>query len=448
MKHAKPTNHIHWTKLLVTLAVCAVLVCGAVWGVTHFRSKTPPVDAPVNTTTTTTEAKQAVTKQSSATILATGDLLMHIPVVNAGRTEDGYNYDSIFSYIKDDVAAADFAVANLESTFAGTEDGREYTGYPRFNCPDSLATAAKAAGFDMLLTANNHCNDTGSLGITRTPEIVKSSGLLTLGTQNADEPKYTVQDINGIRIGMVCYTYGTINDTTGQKAVNGLSIKKDLTEHVNVFDYNKPDAFYGDMKQHIADMEQDGAEAVVLFIHWGNEYQTKHNNAQAQIAQAMCDLGVDVIVGGHPHVVQDVELLTSTTQPSHKTLCAYSLGNAVSNQRRTRMNLKTGHTEDGALFTFTFTKYTNGEVYLEESDIIPTWVYVRSGEKKSYDILPLHSTVDDWKTALDLGDSSLALAQESYERTAALVNEGLSAANTVLTEERTAREAVFANTFL
>ncbi len=442
MKHSKKTRRL--PRLVAVVAVLAVAVCVTAFLMRGHSHSTP---ASTPTVTTTTTKAQPVTESSRAEILVTGDLLMHMPVINSGRSGSDYCFDGIFSYIKGRVSSADFAVANLETTLAGTENGRTYTGYPRFNCPDAITDAVKNAGFDMLLTANNHCNDTGAGGFTRTQDVVKNSGLLHLGTKlNATDPDYTVQEINGIKVGMVCYTYGTINDTTGQKAVNGLSVSKTLTDNINVFDYNKLDRFYGEMETLIATMRGEGAEAIVLFIHWGNEYQTKHNSAQETIAQAMCDLGVDVIAGGHPHVVQDVALLSGSTNPEHKTLCAYSLGNAVSNQRSTNMNLSTGHTEDGALFSFTFVKYTNGEVHLEDAEFLPTWVYIRRGSaSKSYDILPLDVKVTDWKTAYNLGDTTYNQAQASYERTQKVLGSGLSDAVAALAQDKSLREAAFAN---
>ena len=137
---------------------------------------------------------------SQATISVTGDILMHMPVINTGLTDSGsYNFDSIFRYLLPDSSAADLAVANLETTLCGTEGGYKYSGYPAFNCPDEIVDALKNAGFDMLLTANNHCYDTGEYGFLRTVQTIRSKGLTVLGTTAAvDEPKYLVRDINGI----------------------------------------------------------------------------------------------------------------------------------------------------------------------------------------------------------------------------------------------------------
>jgi poly-gamma-glutamate synthesis protein (capsule biosynthesis protein) len=151
----------------------------------------------------------------------------------------------------------------------------------------------------------------------------------------------------------------------------------------------------------------------------------------------MCDLGVDVIVGGHPHVIQPMELLTSTEDSNHKTICLYSTGNAISNQRRDLMTLNTGHTEDGIIFTFTFSKYSDGTVRVEEADLLPTWVDKHTDSstgKITYDVYPLDDEVTDWKTQLQLSDNGYKNAQASYERTMKIVESGLQQVQSFLNE--------------
>jgi hypothetical protein len=135
-----------------------------------------------------------------------------------------------------------------------------------------------------------------------------------------------------------------------------------------------------------------------------------------------------VIIGGHAHVVQPMDLLTSTVDPEHKTVCIYSLGNAVSNQRRELMNLNTGHTEDGMLFSVTFSKYSDGTVYVHTADILPTWVNMHTTNgTKEYNILPLDKeTMGDWQTLYGLSDGLYNHALKSYERTMAIVGDGLT----------------------
>ena len=254
--------------------------------------------------------------------------------------------------------------------------------------------------------------------------------------EKADALASEIKEINGINIGMICYTYETDNraDTV---ALNGLPLKAADKNLVNAFDYAALDTFYAELEMRLAEMEADGAEATMLYIHWGDEYQLQQNATQSTIAQKMCDLGVDVIVGGHPHVIQPMELLTSTTGSDHKTVCIYSLGNIVSNQRREHMNLKTGHTEDGILFTFTFAKYSDGTVILEDVQLLPTWVDLHwdaTAGKNIYSILPLDTQIEDWQTQFALDNNRAAMAQASYNRTMAIVGAGLTQVQTYLSQ--------------
>ena len=383
---------------------------------------------------------------STAQIAVTGDILMHMPVINTGLQSDGsYNFDSIFRYLNTYASQADYAVANLETTLCGTDKGYKYSGYPAFNCPDEIVDALKNAGFDMLLTANNHCYDTSEYGFLRTVNTIRNKGLQVLGTRAAaTEPKYTVQDIGGIKIGMVNYTYQGLpdNPVAGKVYMNKNTLSDTCAPLVNSFVTGQMDSFYQEVSQCLTQMKADGAEATVMFIHWGNEYQTTPSAEQQQIAQQLCNLGFDVIVGGHPHVIQPAALLTSTLDPDHKTVCLYSTGNAVSNQRIAEMDLKTGHTEDGLLFTMTFSKYSDGTVYLEDVDVLPCWVDLRTEPQAEYPIIPLDDSIrDQWQSLFGLTDEALEGAQKSYDRTQELTGSGIQLARTYLAEQKQQREA-------
>ena len=383
---------------------------------------------------------------STATIVSTGDILMHKPVIDVNWTNNGYDFESIFRYITDDITAADYAVANLETTLASTTNGYQYSGYPNFNCPDEIVDGAKNAGFDMLLNGNNHSYDTSSVGMHRTIEIIRDRGLDHIGFVDKDEEKrYLVKEINGINIGMICYTYET--DTNADRvALNGLPVKAEDKNLVNAFDYNALDSFYSELAGHLESMKADGAEATILYIHWGDEYQLKQNANQTKIAQKICDLGVDVLIGGHPHVVQPMALLESTVDPSHKTVCLYSMGNAVSNQRQGNLTaISTAHTEDGVLFSVTFSKYSDGTVYLESTDLLPVWVYRRTdGTGNEYNMLPLHmDKADSWMEDFNMKEHTVNVAKNSHARTMAIVGEGLTACQTYLQEQFDAREQYY-----
>ena len=402
----------------------------------------PTETEPPTEETTLPEPEHEVAK---ATVSSTGDILMHMPVVDTGlQSGGGYNFDSIFQYLGEYSGSADYAVANLETTLCGTDNGFPYKGYPNFNCPDEIVDALKNAGFDMLLTANNHSYDTTLVGYKRTLEVVRGKGLATLGTYlSADETKWTVQEINGIKIGMLCYTYA---DAVGPKGNPRLNLNSEISESglCNFFLYDNLGAFYTEVQGYLDAMKEAGAEATIMYIHWGIEYQLTQNSNQSAIAQKLCDMGIDVIVGGHPHVVQPIELLTSTEDPNHKTVCLYSMGNAVSNQRQGNLSaISTAHTEDGVLFSATFSKYSDGTVYLDDVSLIPCWVNLTTSPKQ-YVILPLdNSTRDQWQEKYQLGDTTLAAAQRSYDRTIAIVGDGLSASQDYLAQQRQARDDAY-----
>lgn len=384
---------------------------------------------------------------STATISSTGDVLMHIPIINNSRQSDGsYDFEHIFRYLNEYSSAADLAVANLETTLCGTDNGYQYSGYPNFNCPDEIVDDLKDAGFDMLLTANNHSYDTNLVGYKRTIETVRNAGLDNLGTMlTADEPKYTIQDINGIKIGMICYTYAFDEySSAGQPSLNGMP-KISEPGLCNFFTYNNLDGFYEELGGYLEEMRDAGAEATVVYMHWGIEYKLYARDQEKAIAQQLCDMGVDVIIGGHPHVVEPMDLLTSEEDPDHKTVVLYSMGNAVSNQRQGNLSsyITTAHTEDGVLFSITFSKYSDGTVYLESVDLIPCWVYMRNNKSPvEYNILPLdQDTVDDWQEKYDLSEATFNAAQRSYERTMEIVGEGLEASQEYLAEQKEQREA-------
>ena len=392
----------------------------------QISQETPTSEATDPTTQTTEPTKPVTTLVSTAKISAMGDMLMHLPCIEAAKTSDGYDFTPFFRYIQDYIQQADYAVANLETTLGGT--AYEYKGYPNFNCPDEIVSSLQSAGFDMLLTANNHCYDTGTKGYHRTQKVLSDAGMDYIGSvPNPETPQYLIKDINGISVGMVCYTYED-NSDPNVVAPNGSTMKDADEKLINSFNVNELDTFYKRIEGQINEMKDQGAEALVLYIHWGVEYQLKENSTQNTIAQKMCDLGIDVIVGGHPHVIQPMELLTSTSDDTHKTLCLYSTGNALSNQRRDLMRLDTGHTEDGIVFNFTFAKYSDGTVRVEDASVMPTWInkYKSSSTGKYvYDIYPLDDQIEDWKTQMDMKDSTEKEARASYDRTMKIVGDGM-----------------------
>lgn len=415
---------------LVLSSLCAVLLSAAVFTFVLSESEIETTISVSETTAQETTEPPLPYVESTVTIGSAGDVLIHIPVLNAAKKSDGtYNFDRLFTYVKSEIENCDYFIANLETTLAGTENGRSYSGFPCFNSPDAIVSSLVSAGTDCLLTANNHTYDTGSYGVKRTLSVVKKAGLDTVGTrENETDKRYLVKNIGGISFGIGCYTYET--EYSKGKALNGIPVDSETSKLINSFDYADLEGFYTDIEAALTNMKNEGAEITLIYLHWGNEYQLTPDSHQKEIARKLCDMGVDVIIGGHPHVVQPVDLITST-DGKHSTVCVYSVGNILSNQRRNLMGLKTGHTEDGLIFKMTFSKYSDGTVIFEKVKSVPTWVHLASG---IHYIVPLSHKLDKKADSLGLTKSStgLSLAKASYERTMELVKEGTKECNKYL----------------
>ena len=427
------------TCMLAFLAIGLFIKCGV-----DLVDKLPDRPGTSISASTTTETENtdpgAIKVVASATISSQGDLLMHKPVIETCVDSSGkYDFSSIFRYVKDYVAGYDYAVANFETTLGGPE--HPYQGNPTFNTPDAFADDLVDTGYDMLLTANNHCADTMASGILRTLEQLRNRNLATVGTQkDANEQDYIVVEVNGIRLGISCYTYAT-DEKDGRPSLNHNSYLS-KSGIVNYYMENKLDRFYGEVEAQINGMKQQGVDAILFYIHWGVEYETKENEMQNKMAQKLCDLGVDVIIGGHPHVMQPMELLQSTRDPAHRTVCIYSLGNVVSNQREgIDPSFEGGFTEDGAIFTLTFEKYSDGTVAIAGVDVLPTWVNMHTTDGvKEYNVLPLDVRKEaQWQELFDISESTAKKAKESYDRTMKIVGDGLEECQKFFETTRTVR---------
>ncbi|GHT18094.1 capsular polysaccharide biosynthesis protein [Bacteroidia bacterium] len=247
-------------------------------------------------------------------LIFAGDIMGHSPQYKAAynaQTKE-YNYDICFKNVKPYIEEADFAVANLEVPVAGAP----YSGYPNFSSPDALLDALKNAGYDILLTANNHVADRGAQGIKRTIEQMQQRDFKYAGSYLNAAQKDAIYPLvlqkNDFKIALLNYTYGT----------NGNPVNKPLL--VNTID----------TEQIISDLQKAErlADFTVVCIHWGTEYETSANAAQQKLAAMMVQNGADLIIGGHPHVVQNAEYLINNN--SIKVPVFYSVGNSISNQRK------------------------------------------------------------------------------------------------------------------
>lgn len=423
-KKNKPANSKSIISISAVIAIIFTTVIFTVMCLSGAQSPTGSI-TPGNETTTTEPPAPYVVK--TIKIGSAGDILIHKPILESAYSSSagGYTFDKLFKYTKNLVSKYDYFVINLETTTAGNE-GRSYSTYPMFNSPDTLLDSLKNMGVDCLLTANNHSYDSGESGFLRTVQKVDEYGFDRVGTRSDEtQSKYHIENIDGIRYGFTCYTYETPYDSTTVKALNGLPMNAKTSPLINSFDYEHLDTFYTEIEGIVGELKKK-SDIVAVYMHWGDEYQLSANSFQKAMAQKLCDMGVDVIIGGHPHVVQPMDLLTST-DGTHKTVCIYSVGNFVSNQRRNLMGLKTGHTEDGVIFQMTLSKYSDGSVTFDSINIIPTWVHLYTeNSKQVHAVTPLVGDLQQRAELYGLNKSSgaVSLAKDSFARTTELTREG------------------------
>lgn len=414
-------RNIFLTSCAVVLIAAIALICFVVSSISSkpdtnsSSSQTQSVQSGENTQSVPSTPEPE--PDTTATVLSIGDIMVHQTQLTGAKTSEGYDFSDFFKETDAHYKKADLTIGNLELTFGGSESG-SFKGYPAFNTPDQLADAIKDSGINMLMTSNNHSNDTGFFGLKRTANVLKEKGLEFTGTKETlQDPKYIVKEVNGIKIGIANFTYETPGSDPDRKYLNGGAIKKEANDYINTFSYQRIEKFYTEAQEIITDMKNNGAEFISFYMHWGEEYQLTANTWQKSIAQKLSNLGVDIIVGGHPHVVQPIELIHAEDS-NRTTICVYSLGNAVSNQRRELMSSSPkGHTEDGIMFSYTLKK-SNGTVSLQSVDIIPTWVKKYSkGSGYKYTIYPIDGT--------EYSGISSKL-EESLNRTKAIVKDGLN----------------------
>lgn len=249
--------------------------------------------------------------QQKITLLFAGDLMQHQAQIDAARTDSGYCYDECFKYVRDEIEKADIAVANLEVTLGG----KPYSGYPRFSAPDEYLHAIKRAGFDVLLTANNHCLDTGKDGLERTYAQLDAARIRHAGTYPDSISRQEQYPLcirkNGFTIIFLNYTYGTNGIEEQQPNVVNRIDKKTILQDIRQAKAFRPDA-------------------IIACMHWGIEYQSLPEQGTREMADWLLEQGVTHVIGGHPHVVQPIEVRNNPHHPD-KNVVAYSLGNYLSN---------------------------------------------------------------------------------------------------------------------
>lgn len=298
--------------------------------------------------------------ENTVKLLFLGDIMGHGPQIKAAYNNytKTYNYDSNFKYIQNTFSQADIVIGNLEVTL-GT---KPYSGYPQFSSPAALAVAIKNAGVHILGTANNHSCDRRKRGILKTIEILDSLEIKHLGTYDSNSTKENASVLlieeNNIKIALLNYTYGTNGIPVPAGTLVSLLDKKAIQSDVEVAKALKPDQ-------------------IIAYVHWGQQYKDLPSTSQKNWYAYFKSLGVNIVIGSHPHVVEPMHW-----DKSSNNLVVYSLGNFVSNQR-------TFPRDGGALFELTLTK-TEQSVEIIDAKYILIWVHKQIFENgMDYVVLPV-----------------------------------------------------------
>lgn len=342
---------------MICLLVILFLCLGTLVGVLIWKEKNPSKED-TQQQAQSTESQSQLQSQTETEpefeefdirLMAVGDGLMHMGVINSGIQADGTrNYDYFFDHIKEFLALADLKAINQETIFGGND--KEFSGYPSFNSPTEMGDAIVNAGFNIVLHASNHSNDVGLEGLlncinyweTKHPDMT----VLGIHSKKEDVRKIQTIEIQGVTFALLNYTYSTNSDI----------VPKDTVEYLNMLCYYNEDYYLDTGRLHpnvIEDIQaaEELADFVIVFPHWGVEYTLTETQVQQDMAKEMTAAGADLIIGTHPHVIEPVKWVEA--ENGNKSLCYYSLGNYVSTQIRAETMLEamawvTLHvTEDG-----------------------------------------------------------------------------------------------------
>ena len=354
----------------------------------------PIVDAPA-TDLPLPEEPVPVPEDTIVTLIAAGDIMFHNPQVVSAKAEDGsYDFSAPFQYLRDHLQGVDLAIANLETVIAG--EGETPRGYPRFRSPKEVLDGIKEAGFDILVTANNHSADMGRDGIIRTIEELEKRQLEYIGTSRGEKRDYIIKEVKGVKIGILSYTFGL-------NGLESLLTPEELQNMVNLIDTES-------ISTSIAEARMNGAEVIIVYLHWGHEYLRDASDEQRSLAEFLSENGADLILGSHPHVIQEMETISVEGKDIP---VVYSMGNLLSNQRYETMGVS--YTEDGLLVSVRIVKkWDTGQVLIEPLVPIPTWVYRWSSGsgKYGYRVIPVEDVLSG-KLELELSPETTLRIQKS-----------------------------------
>ena len=306
-------------------------------------------------------------KVTSVRLAAIGDILLHSPVMDDAAKENGsYDFTQMFKEVKPFIEEADIAVANQETMIGGKELG--LSGYPSFNSPYEIGDALKETGIDLVTIANNHTLDRGEKAIKNAVKHWNRIGMPYTGAHISQKDRDTIRTIskNDITFSFLSYTYGT----------NGIPVPKGKPWLVNLIN---PELIEADIKR-----AREISDVVSVSMHWGNEYEKMPNQTQIDLAESLSEMGADLIIGHHPHVLQPIDWIER--EDGKRTLVIYSLGNFLSGQEGLDKMI-------GGIAGINVTKTSHegsSSIELSEPSFVPTYSYY-SKSKKDFAVIPMFS---------------------------------------------------------
>lgn len=380
--------------------VIGILCFGIIFLLMHFTKTESPVNE--NKATESKIEESQIIEDNKIKIAVVGDIMCHNTQFQDAynKTTDSYDFTYVFDDVKEYLSEPDITIGNLETTLAGKSIG--YSGYPTFNTPEILAQNLKDLGMDILSTVNNHCMDKGIKGLQSTIDELDKVEIKHTGTFKTEEEanKVLTVESNGIKFGIIAYTYGT----------NGIAVPKDYTYSVNLIDKEK-------IAKDIEKAKAENVDVIIAIMHWGIEYETSPNSEQKDLANFLFENGVDIILGGHPHVLQtmekrDIELEDGT----HKDgFIVYSLGNFVSGQVKT-------YTKQSVILNIELTKHNSSDsekkITIDGVSYIPVYMYDSKGSPR-YKLLDIRKNMklyenDDPSVSKSLYDTLMSEVQHVY----------------------------------
>lgn len=357
---------------------------------------TPTVEPTEAPTPTPEPTPRAVVFRVTGDIMVSEGMLGY--AAEAGG-EGAYDFDPQFALIAEELANADYTMGNLETTIGMYKD-RPYSGYPQFNTPEIILETLKEAGYDFFTLANNHMLDRWFDGMKNTVSHVEAAGLEHSGAYVSQEARDAakVVEINGVKFGFLSYTDST----------NGMEESADEAVKIYGVPYLRESDFEADVKK----LRDAGAEIVIAFPHWGVEYAREADGTQKLFAKALANAGVDVILGSHPHVLQEISWITA--EDGRKVLTAYSLGNFISTQDHH------GYTDTGMILEFSVKETEDGSLQIGDVGYVPTYCW-----KHDNTLQVVNAAAHLEQKPEGMSDSAYSRLKESYEQTRELIHESI-----------------------